>query len=225
MDATTPAVEPRMQARWVCLDVGETLIDETRVWAVWADMLGLPYLTLAAAIGATIAEGNPHQSVFEFLGVDDWQRLAPEVERRYGGFQATDLYPDALPALDALRAGGCSLAVIANQPAQRAAELVALGVAPDVLAMSDAMGVAKPDPAFFAQVLARCQNPRPADVAYVGDRVDNDVVPSAAAGLRAVWLRRGPWGVVQRDDEHRAHLVVDSLAELVERLDEVWAAG
>ncbi|MDQ3343524.1 MAG: HAD family hydrolase [Actinomycetota bacterium] len=217
-----PRRQSQQEARWVCLDVGETLIDETRVWAVWADMLGLPYLTLAAAIGA-IAAGNPHQSVFDFLGVDDWQRLAPEVERRYGGFQAQDLYPDALPALDALQAEGCSLAVIANQPAQRAGELVALGVRPDVMAMSDAMGVAKPDPAFFDQVLARCHDPRPADVAYVGDRVDNDVRPAAAAGLRAVWLRRGPWGVVQRDEERRAHLVVDSLAELVERLDEVWA--
>ncbi len=219
-----PRAEGRQHARWVCLDVGETLIDETRVWAVWADILQLPYLTLAAAIGATIAAGNPHQSVFEYLGVDDWQHLAPEVERRYGGFQAEDLYPDALPALDALRDSGCSLAVIANQPAQRAAELVAIGVSPDVMAMSDAMGVAKPDPAFFDQVLARCHDPMPGDVAYVGDRVDNDVRPAAAAGLRAVWLRRGPWGVVQRDDVHRAHLVVDSLAELVERLDEVWAS-
>ncbi len=44
--------------RWVCLDVGETLIDETRVWSTWADVLGVPRLTFMAALGAAIARGR-----------------------------------------------------------------------------------------------------------------------------------------------------------------------
>ena len=40
-----------MSERWVCLDVGETLIDETRVWSTWADELGIPRLTFLAALG------------------------------------------------------------------------------------------------------------------------------------------------------------------------------
>ena len=36
------------------------------------------------------------------------------------------------------------------------------------------------------------------ELAYVGDRVDNDVLPAAAAGLVAVHVRRGPWGRLQR---------------------------
>ena len=63
-----------------------------------------------------------------------------------------------------------------------------------------------------------------ASVAYVGDRVDNDVLPSIAAGLRAVWIRRGPWGIIQElPPDARPALVVDSLSELVERIDEAWA--
>lgn len=31
--------------RWVALDIGETLIDETRVWGTWAEVLGVPRLT------------------------------------------------------------------------------------------------------------------------------------------------------------------------------------
>ena len=46
-----------MPGRWVCLDVGETLIDETRIWSVWADVAGISRLTLMAALGATIAGG------------------------------------------------------------------------------------------------------------------------------------------------------------------------
>jgi FMN phosphatase YigB (HAD superfamily) len=66
-------------------------------------------------------------------------------------------------------------------------------------------------------------SPDPGAVAYVGDRIDNDVRPAAAAGMRAVWLRRGPWGVIQHigDGPHPA-LTVDSLDELVERIGEAW---
>ena len=89
--------------RWVCLDVGETLIDETRIWSIWADVLGCPRMTFLAAFGAIVARGQEHHEVFELLGVTDWQSRMPEVRRRYGGFQAIDLYPDALPAISALR--------------------------------------------------------------------------------------------------------------------------
>jgi FMN phosphatase YigB (HAD superfamily) len=88
------------------------------------------------------------------------------------------------------------------------------------MGMSASMGVSKPDPAFFAAALALMGDPDPADVAYVGDRVDNDVRPAAAAGLRAVWLRRGPWGFLSTDDEGVASLEVRSLDELVARADE-----
>jgi len=56
--------------RWVCLDVGETIIDETRVWETWADILGVTRFTFIAAIGAMLARGRPFQEVFEFLGFE-----------------------------------------------------------------------------------------------------------------------------------------------------------
>jgi FMN phosphatase YigB (HAD superfamily) len=88
------------------------------------------------------------------------------------------------------------------------------------------MEVSKPDPAFFARALELMGSPDPASVAYVGDRVDNDVLPGIAAGLRTVWLRRGPWGVIQRlPDGARPALTVDSLDELVERIGEAWLLG
>jgi FMN phosphatase YigB (HAD superfamily) len=66
-------------------------------------------------------------------------------------------------------------------------------------------------------------SPDPASVAYVGDRVDNDVLPALAAGMRAVWVRRGPWGILQRlPDGTTPALVVGSLDELTERIGEAW---
>ena len=109
-----------------------------------------------------------------------------------------------------------------NQPASRTAELRALGFEADLIAMSDEMGIHKPDPAFFARVLEMAGSPQPAQLAYAGDRVDNDVIPAAAAGMRAIWVRRGPWGLIQQLDSIRPALVVDSLDELVKRIGEAW---
>ncbi len=209
--------------RWVCLDVGETLIDETRIWSLWADELGVPRLTFLAALGAVIARGGEHRDVFPIFGVDDWEGRLPAIEAAYGGFTSSDLYADALRAIAGLRGAGHEVAVVANQPASRSAELRSIGIDVEVMAMSESLGVAKPQPAFFERCLEMMGSPAPGSVAYVGDRVDNDVMPAIRAGMRAVWLRRGPWGVIQElPEDVRPALTVSSLDELVERIGEVW---
>ena len=211
--------------RWVVLDVGETLVDETRVFRTWAEIFGLPEFTLMAVLGGSITNADnadDWRRFFDLIQHPDWQDSRPDFEARYGSLRPDDLYPDALRAIDGLKRRGYRVAVTGNQPARRHAELEALGVTVDGMGMSDAMGVAKPDPAFFARTLELLGSPTPGDVAYVGDRVDNDVRPSAAAGMRAVWIRRGPWGLLHEDRDGVAHLVVRTLDELVERIDEAW---
>jgi len=77
----------------------------------------------------------------------------------------------------------------------------------------------KPDPKFFERVIAeaRCE---PGEIAYVGDRIDNDVLPAAAAGMVPIHIVRGPWGYIQRNwpGAARARAQVRSLSELVELL-------
>jgi HAD superfamily hydrolase (TIGR01662 family) len=207
--------------RWICFDVGETLIDETRVWSTWADLLDVTRLTFMAAIGAVIADGQHHREVFEIVRRSDWESFYPAFNEQYGSLRESDLYPDARPTLEALRDAGYRLAILANQPARRTDELRFLGIRPDVMAMSDELGVHKPSPEFFTRALELMQADA-SDVAYVGDRLDNDVRPSAAAGMRAVYIRRGPWGYLGRGDIPEQTLVVDTLSELVERVGEVW---
>jgi HAD superfamily hydrolase (TIGR01549 family) len=210
--------------RWVILDVGETLVDETRVWSTWADTLGVTRLTFMSALGAAIARGGEHRDAFEIVGAHEWKDRWRALDGIYGAIRTDDLYPDALSAPRRLRDAGYRTAILANQPARRTAELRALGFSPDVIAMSDEMGVAKPSPAFFARALELLGAPPAREVAYVGDRVDNDVLPAMAAGMRAIWIRRGPWGVIHQLPEGvRPALVVDSLDELVERIEEAWA--
>jgi len=99
-----------------------------------------------------------------------------------------------------------------NQSARLEAWARSAGLPVDVIGSSASWGVRKPSPAFFERLVGEAGF-EPAEVAYVGDRVDNDVEPAAAAGLVAVWVRRGPWGLLQRGT-HRATLTIDSLAEL-----------
>ena len=126
-----------------------------------------------------------------------------------------DLYPDALDCLRTLAADGYRLGVAANQPAATAAVIERLGIPLGLVGMSADWGVHKPDPAFFERIARELELP-PSDIAYVGDRVDNDVRPARAIGMVSVFLRRGPWAWIQagRDDPPEADIVIESLAAL-----------
>jgi FMN phosphatase YigB (HAD superfamily) len=102
-------------------------------------------------------------------------------------FAQRDLHPDALPCLTALRERGLRLGAAGNMYA-RHEDFLRAHV--DFVGSSERWGVEKPEAAFFARVVEEACAP-PDEIAYVGDRVDNDVVPALAAGMRAVRIRRG----------------------------------
>jgi len=207
VDDLTP--RPRWaDVRAVVFDVGETLVDETRAWVQAAHEVGVSPLTLMAVLGSLAERGEPHDHVWREVGVD---RPSTPAEIR-----PDDLYPDALPTLGALRAAGYVVAVAGNQPARAEHQLRAAGVEVDLLATSARWGVAKPSPQFFARVATDLGVPAH-DVLHVGDRLDNDVLPARAAGMRTALVRRGPWGHVhaRRPDVALADVRVDSLRELV----------
>jgi HAD superfamily hydrolase (TIGR01549 family) len=212
-----------MTLRAVVFDVGETLIDETRAWSAWADWLGIPRLTFLAVCGAVIASGNPdHREPFRIFrpGLDLREELRKREAAGVGDrITAEDLYPDAVACLRAVHELGYRIGIVGNQPARAEAALSGLGLPLDFLASSAAWGVEKPDLRFFERIATELGLPA-AEIAYVGDRLDNDVRPAAAAGMQAIFVRRGPWAWIQApvDDPPEAALTVNSLAELPEAL-------
>lgn len=211
----------------VVFDVGEVLIDESRVWAIWADILGVSPFTFAAVMGAAIVQGEDHTSVFAHIAPNiEWREFEEEHERRYGGFGTGDLYSDAVPCLTELKDLGFRVAIAGNQPARRRQQLADLELPHDRLAVSADLGANKPDRAFFDAVMALVDASDPAEVLYVGDRIDNDVLPAAVYGMRTCWLRRGPWGQLQDlPMESDADLVLDGLGELPLILQQWRAEG
>lgn len=187
--------------RAVFFDVGETLVDETRMWLGWAEHLGVSPLTFFAVLGAVIARGEPHRRVFEHLAPGlDIAAAAAERERAGRGYEIEpgDFYPDALPTLEGLKERGLVVGVAGNQPAAAEAALARCGLVADHVASSARWGVEKPSKAFFAKIV-ETSGFAPGEIAYVGDRLDNDVLPAKAAGMLSVFLVRGPWGVLHAE--------------------------
>ncbi|MDT9683139.1 HAD family hydrolase [Streptomyces sp. TRM76323] len=206
--------------RAVVFDVGECLVDETREYGTWADWLGVPRHTFAAMFGAVIAQGRDYRETFqEFRPRFD---LYAERERRAQAgqpewFGEGDLYPDVRPALAQLRADGLWLGIAGNQTVRAGGILRELFTEDvDLIGTSDDWGASKPDPEFFVRVAEAV--PYAADeILYVGDRVDNDIRPAVAAGMRTALVRRGPWATIQWGTEDAVRLPtfrVDSLTNL-----------
>jgi FMN phosphatase YigB (HAD superfamily) len=87
----------------------------------------------------------------------------------------------------------------------------------DFVGSSERWGVEKPDAGFFAHVVEEAGAPA-GQIVYVGDRIDNDVAPALAAGLRAVRIRRGAHAHIESPP---GTLTIGSLNELAEALERV----
>src|SRR4051812_37460367 len=168
-----------MAVEAVVFDVGETLVDETAMWTRAAGAAGITPFTLMAGLGATIALERPHSDV--------WAMHHPA-----GSWVMDDWYSDARPCLERLRGAGYRVCACGNTPAFVERDLAPLV---DAVASSESLGVWKPAPAFFDRIVELAGVPAER-IAYVGDRVDNDVGPAIAAGVAGVRACPGsPGGV------------------------------
>jgi FMN phosphatase YigB (HAD superfamily) len=122
-------------------------------------------------------------------------------------FADRDLHADALPCLAALRKRGLRLGAAGNM---HAVHENFLRPHVDFVGSSERWGVEKPEAGFFARVVEEAGVPA-AEIVYVGDRVDNDVVPALAGGLQAVRVRRGAHAHVESPE---GTVTIESLAEL-----------
>ncbi|MEU2434355.1 HAD family hydrolase [Streptomyces sp. NPDC007861] len=205
----------------IVFDVGETLTRDDRYWASWADWLDVPRHTLSALVGAVVARGLDNAEALRLLrpGINiDVEYAAREAVGLGEQLGETDLYNDVRPALSALRKRGVRVVVAGNQTARVGELLRSLELPADLVITSGELGVAKPDPRFFARVI-EASGSQAETTLYVGDHPQNDVHPARRAGLRTAHLRRGPWGFLWADDPEvltAADWSIDSLTELVD---------
>lgn len=199
--------------RWIFFDVGSTLVDETEAYdhriremIAGTDVTFEQFQRKREEYARQNLRGDLEAAAFFDLRKTPWHH---EDERPY---------PDAETTLRTLKARGYQIGVIANQSAGTAERLRAWGLLAyiDLVVASAEERVAKPDPAIFRIALERacCQ---PQEAVMIGDRLDNDVAPAKAIGMRTVWLPQGParWQAPRAAAE-TADARVDSLTELTE---------
>ena len=91
-----------MAIKFIFFDVGETLIDETRMRDGWADYLGADRAAFGAALEELIAGDQNYRGVFHRFqpGFDATAaRRARAARRDTHMLDARDVYPDALPCV------------------------------------------------------------------------------------------------------------------------------
>jgi len=209
---------------WLFFDLGNTLIDEDGPSARRVSDLQRALAVRARHYGTEEVENAIQQACMEFAS----RPIARAVEMLAGDIPIEGIlkeapyrkeleqpYPDALPVLQRLSAG-YRLGVIGNQSPGTWTRLQAWGLAPffSVCIASAEEGVAKPDLKIFHRALSQAECP-PARAVMIGDRIDNDIVPAKALGMRTVRIQQGLTSAQQpRSGEETADLTVNNLHEL-----------
>lgn len=194
---------------WIFFDLGSTLIDETEAYA--------------HRVRETIAGTNVSVTQFNAVmrrsfsqGSDGYKEALAFFHLQKTPWHSEDErpYPDCAAVLEALKARGYRLGVIANQVPGTAERLEKWGLLHffDVVAASAEFGVAKPDPSIFLRALLKA-GCRPESAVMTGDRIDNDILPSQALGMKAVRVLTGP-AAVYRPADDPSDAVVCSLSAL-----------
>ena len=116
--------------------------------------------------------------------------LAAELFERFAHADAWEVHADARAVLPALRAAGLRLAVVSNFDARLPRLLADCGLDGfEAVVYSEEVGVEKPHPAIFEELLARLALPA-ARVLHIGDSRRDDVEGARALGMQALWLSR-----------------------------------
>jgi putative hydrolase of the HAD superfamily len=157
-----------------------------------------------------------HAVMLHELGLDEQRELLDLVLDSQFAADAWELYPDVLPMLDALRGtdarrgtNGLRVGVVSDWGSNLGPILAKIGLDRylDFTLASGAVGLAKPDPAFFRLALSSV-GVAPEQALMVGDSYRADVQGARSAGLDAVLLDRP--GTATADDVR----IIRSLDEL-----------
>jgi HAD superfamily hydrolase (TIGR01549 family) len=132
-----------------------------------------------------------------FIGMGGPQELAAdcatEIEQGWEVSENFELYEDALPVLEELRAAGLGLGLVSNGIRDLREFVAHHRLDVDAIVGSRAHGYVKPHPTIFQAALNEL-GVDPADTVMVGDSLEEDVEGARALGMRAI--------LVDRDERH-----------------------
>ena len=200
-----------LDAKWIFFDVGSTLVDETEAYnhrvremIMNTDIAFSVFDNKRIELAKQGFDGNSEAIKYFGLKKTPWHS-EDEIP-----------FEDALDTLESLKEQGYKLGIIANQSAGTAQRLENWGLLKyfDVVAASAGLGVSKPNKLIFEKAIELAGVPA-YNAVMVGDRLDNDIIPAKAMGMKTVWIRKG-LSIYQNIEfgKNIADWVVDTLSDL-----------
>lgn len=202
--------------QWLFFDIGSTLVDET---LCYEDR----YRRITAGTSVSYEEFHEKVIYYSRLNCKGDHRAAQEYGLTLPKWNSDleSLYPNVSLVLDALKSKGYKLGIIANQAPGTKERLERYGILHffDEVVASAEEGISKPDQRIFEIALQRA-NCLPGEAVMIGDRLDNDILPAKALGMKTVWVKQGPGRYYQiRSEEERPDEIIDALDTLPTILD------
>ncbi|RSJ72689.1 HAD family hydrolase [Streptococcus cristatus] len=200
--------------KWLFFDIGSTLINEEKAYQ--------------DRIEQAIAETNITYDTFyqrmlvlfqEGLKGDLIALQKYSLERPKWKSELEILYPDAKIVLETLH-NRYKIGVIANQLPNLEKRLENFGIRQwiDLIISSADCGFSKPSSKIFQLALqqASCSA---SSATMIGDRLDNDIAPAKALGMKTIWIKQGfsAYSPIQSPSEE-PDFTVNSLSDLLKIL-------
>jgi HAD superfamily hydrolase (TIGR01549 family) len=135
------------------------------------------------------------QRIIEGMGGEgDTYGAAVEMEDAWSHAHFFELYDDALPTLEALRARGLKIGLLSNTARDLDAFVAHHRLTVDAVLTSRAHGKTKPHETIFRRML-ELLDVAPGEAVMVGDTVEDDIEGAHAVGMRALLVdREGRYG-------------------------------
>jgi putative hydrolase of the HAD superfamily len=143
-----------------------------------------------------------HTVMLDRIGVEAHNEVLDRILASQFAVDAWEPYPDTEPMLRAVRELGLCIGIVSDWGSNLRGILSGLGLDQylDFILPSGAVGVAKPNPAFFRMAL-EAGGAEPHEALMVGDSYRADVHGAWAAGMDALWLDRHEGTTITPEDE------------------------
>ncbi len=200
--------------KWLFFDIGSTLVDESKCYeSRYLKAIENTDITYDELLDKVIAfsrqNRNGDHPAIEYFGLklpewdndleylsDDTSFVLSELSKKY------------------------NIGIIANQSLGTKQRLEKWGILNyiDLVVASAEEGVAKPNPDIFRIALSKAQCDAQSAV-MIGDRIDNDIVPAKAVGMRTIWIKQG-FAQYQKakNDFEKADFTVNELTQILKIL-------
>ena len=200
--------------KWLFFDIGSTLINEEKAYQDRIEQAiaetNITYDTFYQRMLVLFQEGLKG----DLIALQEYS-----LERPKWKSELEILYPDAKIVLETLH-NRYKIGVIANQLPNLEKRLENFGIRQwiDLIISSADCGFSKPSSKIFQ--LALQQASRSASSAtMIGDRLDNDIAPAKALGMKTIWIKQGfsAYSPIQSPSEE-PDFTVNSLSDLLKIL-------